>query len=53
MAAATGIASQRVCAKMREFVLGRSILTNSLDESAIVVRIISVYRLLHSLNIGL
>src|SRR6266478_7150799 len=34
--AATGIASQRVCAKTREFVLGRSTLTNSLDERCIV-----------------
>jgi len=35
-AAATGIASQRVCAKTREFVLGRSTFTNSLDERGIL-----------------
>src|SRR5207247_8031446 len=36
MAAATGIASQRVWAKTREFVLGRSTFTNSLDERGIL-----------------
>src|SRR6266436_10017326 len=36
--AATGIASQRVYAKTREFVLGRSTFTNSLDERGIVGR---------------
>src|SRR6516164_6836390 len=36
MAAATGMASQRVCAKMLEFVFGRSIATKSLEEVGIV-----------------
>ena len=34
--AATGMTSQRVCAKILEFVFGRSIATNSLEEVGIV-----------------
>src|SRR6266496_3011695 len=40
-AAATGIASQRVCAKILELVLGRSTTTHSLDWYGIVVRKLS------------
>src|SRR4029077_19851378 len=36
--AATGMMSQRVCAKILEFVFGRSIATNSLEEVGIVFR---------------
>src|SRR6266496_4802234 len=40
-AAATGIASQRVCAKILELVLGRSTTTDSFDWGGIVVRKLS------------
>ena len=36
--AATGMMSQRVCAKILEVVFGRSIATNSLEEVGIVFR---------------
>ena len=39
MAAATGMMSQRVCAKTLEFVFGRSIATKSLEEVRIVTRL--------------
>ena len=38
------IPSQRVCAKILEFVLGRSTVANSLDESGIVIRKLSYIR---------
>jgi hypothetical protein len=42
-----------VCAKILEFVLGRSMVAKVVDESGIAVRIIRIYGLLCNPNIGL